>query len=176
MNQDNPPLLVELFLERAHITGVCRNVQERRRLIDVLNHVDDTLELEDARVSLATGATKHYDSILVSKSSILAAVPRETRAQSNRRAVLTNVMGRQETQQSMLAVLAPPLAVVGTAHASAGAGARNSMKVFSKFFSLTNATLSIAGNPDRELDVVVVSRDRIVAMSELPAPKLPQAV
>src|SRR5262245_33588666 len=128
MNEELAPLLVELYLERAHIVGACRDVQERRRLIDVLNHQDDMIELEDARVSLGNGVTKEFETMLVSKASILAAVPRETREQSHRRAVMTNVMGKQETRQISLAVVLPPLAVEGMAHVAGGAGARNSVK------------------------------------------------
>src|SRR4051794_4156189 len=99
MNQEIAPLLVELYLERAHIVGICRDVQERRRLIDVLNHQDDTILLHDARVSLGSGVTKEYEEIQVQKHSILVAVPRETSEQNRRRAVLTNIAGRQETRQ-----------------------------------------------------------------------------
>ena len=51
-----------------------------------------------------------------------------------------------------------------------------SIKTFSKFISLTGATLSMAGNADRELDVLIVSRDHVMAMSEMPAPQLAQAI
>jgi hypothetical protein len=175
MNQELAPLLVELYLERAHILGTCRDVQERRRLIDVLNHQDETIAIQDAQVSLGGDVTKHYEEIHVQKSAILAAVPRETDEQNRRRAVLTNMMGKQETRQKALALLLPPLAVEGQAHVAGGAGAL-SIKMFSKFFSLTGATLSMAGNADRALSVVVVSRDHVLAMSELPAPKLAQAI
>jgi hypothetical protein len=175
MTQDIAPLLVELYLERAHITGVCREVQERRRLIDVLNHQDEMIEIENARVSLGSGVTKQYECLHILKTSILAAVPHETQEQSRRRAVMTNVMGKQETRQLSLALVLPPLAVDGHAHTSAGAGAL-SIKAFARFISLTGATLSMAGNPDRELGVIIVSRDHVVAMSELPAPKLAQAL
>ena len=175
MNQDVAPLLVELYLERAHILGVCRQVQERRRLIDVLNHQDDTIEIDNARVSLGSGVSKQYETILIQKSAILAAVPRETEEQNRRRAVLTNMMGKQETRQKSLALLLPPLAVEGQAHVAGGAGAL-SIKMFSKFFSLTGATLSMSGNADRELGVIIVSRDHVMAMSELPAPRLAQAI
>jgi hypothetical protein len=176
MNQELAPLLVELYLEHAHIVGICRDVRERRRLIDVLNHQDEMLDLEDARVSLGNGVGKRYESILINKASIVVAVPRETELQSRHRAIMTSVAGKQETRQMSLALVSPPLVVEGIAHVSAGAGARNSINVFSKFFSLTGATLSLPANPDREFDVVLVSRDHVVAMSEIPAPKLAQAV
>src|SRR5262245_38292380 len=99
MNQDLGPLLVEIYLEEAQILGVCKQVQERRRLIDVLNHQDETIQLEEARVTFgnATNEPHHYANLTVVKSAILAAVPRETQEQNRRRAVLTNVIGRQET-------------------------------------------------------------------------------
>jgi hypothetical protein len=175
MNQGVAPLLVELYLERAHIVGTCRDVQERRRLIDVLNHQDEILLLHDVRVSLGSGVTKEYEEIQVQKRSILAAVPRETQEQNRRRTVLTNIAGRQETKQISLGLLIPPLAIEGAAHISGGAGA-TSLKSFSKFFPLTHATLSMAGNADRELDVVIVSRDQVMAMTELAASKMAQAI
>jgi len=176
MNQELGPLLVEIFLERAHILGVCRQVQERRRLIDVLNGQDDMVEIEQARVSLGTSEPKHYETLSVLKSSILAAVPRETQEQNRRRAVLTNMMGKQETRQKQISLLVPPLALDGSAHISAGAGGAMSVKTFSKFFPLTSATMSISGQPDRELDVILVSRDHIIAMSLMAAPRLANAV
>ena len=177
MNQELGPLLVEIFLERAHILGVCRQVQERRRLIDVLNGQDDMLEIGQARVSLGPNTEpKHYETLSLLKSAILAAVPRETQEQNRRRAVLTNMMGRQETRQKAISLIVPPLAFEGDAHISAGAGGALSVKTFSKFFPLTGATMSISGQPDRDLDVVLVSRDHIIAMSLLAAPRLANAV
>jgi hypothetical protein len=176
MNQELSPLLVEIFLERAHILGVCRQVQERRRLIDVLNGQDDMLEIEQARVSLGSSEPKNYETLSVLKSSILAAVPRETQEQNRRRAVLTNMMGRQETRQKQISLIVPPLVLDGSAHISAGAGGAMSVKTFSKFFPLTGATLAISGQANRELDVVLVSRDHIIAMSVVAAPRMAQAV
>ena len=138
MNQELGPLLVEIFLERAHILGICRQVQERRRLIDVLNHQDDTMEIEQARVSLGPNSEpKHYETLSLLKSSILAAVPRETHEQNRRRAVLTNMMGKQETRQKSISLIVPPMALDGAAHISAGAGGALSVKMFTKFFPLT---------------------------------------
>jgi hypothetical protein len=176
MNQELGPLLVAIFLERAHILGVCRQVQERRRLIDVLNGQDDMLEIEQARVSLGSSEPKNYQTLSVLKSSILAAVPRETQEQSRRRAVLTNMMGRQETRQKQISLIVPPLALDGSAHISAGAGGAMSVKMFTKFFPLTGATMSISGQADRELDVMLISRDHIIAMSVASAPRMATAV
>ena len=177
MNQEVGPLLLELYLEGAHVLGVCRQVQERRRLIDVLNHQDDVLEVEQASVTFGPDSEpRHYATLSVTKSAILAAVPRETQEQNRRRAVPTNMMGRQQTRQKSLALLVPPLAIEGTAHVSAGAGATQSMAIFTKFFSLTGATISIPGHEDRDLDVVLVSRDRVVGMSIGAAPRFADAV
>jgi hypothetical protein len=178
MNQELGPLLVELYLEDAHVLGVCRQVQERKRLIDVLNHQDSHLEIEQARVTLGLrGGARHYDSLNITKSAILVAVPRETQEQSRRRAVFTNMMGRQETARKSLALIVPPLALEGAAHiVASGAGVLRGMEAFSKYFPLTGATLFAPGVPDRELDVVIVSRDRVVGMSLLAAPRLANAV
>ena len=177
MNQELGPLLVELYLEGAHILGICRQVQERRRLIDVLNHQDEILEIEQARVTFSPNSQpQDYATMSIIKSAILAAVPRETQEQNRRRAVLTNMIGRKETRQKSLALIVPPLSIAGSAHVSTGAGAMQSMQVFSKFFPLTGATLYIPGQPDRALDVVLVSRDRVVGMSVMPEPRLATAI
>ena len=75
-----------------------------------------------------------------------------------------------------LALIVPPLAISGLAHVSAGAGAMQSLAVFTKYFPLTNSRIALPGQADRELDVVIVSRDRIVAMSMAPEPKLAAAI
>jgi len=175
VNESASPLLVELYLEGAHIAGICRQVQERLRLIDLLNHQDDMIRVENAIVTLSSGAKKHFEAIDLLKDSIIAAVPRETHRQSRRRAVLTNTMARHTTQQLSLAVFVPPLQVEGTAHITEGAGATHSFRIFSKFFSLTSATLTVAGAAPRELGVVLVNRDQVVAMGELRQQRLARA-
>ena len=80
------------------------------------------------------------------------------------------------TSTVTLNMIVPPLAISGLAHVSAGAGAMQSMSVFTKFFPLTSAHMSIPGQADRELDIVIVSRDRVVAMSMSPGPRLATAI
>src|SRR5690242_10833039 len=100
MNQEAESLLVELYLPDAHIFGACRQVAEHRRLLDVLNHQDSMLELDQVSVSFGKDTEpRSYETLLIAKSEILVAVPRETTQQSRRRAVITNVMGKQETIQ-----------------------------------------------------------------------------
>ena len=179
MNQELGPLLVEVYLEGAHILGVCRQVQERRRLIDVLNHQDEILEIEQARVSLGSGIEpRHYDTMSIQKHAILAAVPRETQEQNRRRAVLTNVLGmaRQQTMQKSISLIVPPLTIEGSAHIATGAGATRGLEGFPKYFPVTGATLTLPGAPSRELEVILVSRDRVIGMSLAAAPHLASAV
>lgn len=177
MNQELGPLLVELYIDGAHVLGVCRQVQERRRLIDVLNHPDEVLDVEEAHVTLGPDAApRRLGSFQVQKRSILAAVPRETQEQNRRRAMLTNMMGRHQTDQKQIALVVPTLAIDGAAHIAAGAGTTRNFAGFSRFFPVTNATLTAAGTAPRQLDVVLVGRDRIVGISIAGAPRLSQPV
>ena len=112
VNEDFGPLVVDIFLEGARAIGICRQVQERRRMIDVLNTQESVLELEDVAVFIAgSKQPAHYNTLAVVKHTIVAAVPRETQVQNRMRAVLTNVIGRQATARQHVSLIVPPLAI-----------------------------------------------------------------
>jgi hypothetical protein len=177
MNQEVGPLLVELFLEGARAVGVCRQVQERRRLIDVLNAQDTVIEMEEAAVWVAGAREpRQYPTLAIIKHNVIAAVPRETHEQNRRRAVLT-MMGKQATAQQHVALVVPPLMIEGTAHMPMGVGVTvNMTERMSKFFPVTAATLSVYSEEDRHLDVVLVSRDHVVGTSVVPVSRYASAV
>ena len=177
MNQDVVPLVVELFLEGARAIGVCRQVRERRRLIDVLNTQDTVLELEQVSVSLAGWREpQQFPSLAVIKHTIVAAVPCETQDQSRRRAVLT-MMSKQATTQQQVSLMVPPLMIKGTAHMPTGAGVTvNMTERMAKFFPVTDTTLSVHNQDERRLDDVLVSRDHVIGTSILPVSRYAGAV
>jgi hypothetical protein len=178
MNQHVGPLVVEVFLEGARAIGVCRQVQQRRRLIDILNTQEPVIELEEASVFLAgTVEPKHYPSLAIIKHTIIAAVPRETQEQNRMRAVLTSVMGRQATAKQHVSLVVPPLAIVGDAHMPMGAGVTvNVTERLSKFFPVTAASLVVPGEAARDVDVVLVSREHVVGTSVAPVSHYASAV
>jgi hypothetical protein len=177
MDQDAEPIVVELFLEDARAIGICRQVQERRRLIDVLNSQDAVLELEQASLSVAgLSEPREFPTLAIIKHTIVAAIPRETDDQSRRRAVLT-MMGKQETAQQHVSLIVPPLALEGTAHMPMGAGVTvNLTERMTKFFPVTGAVLSAYGEAERHFGVVLVSRDHVVGTSVLPVSHYASAV
>jgi hypothetical protein len=177
MNQEPGPLVVELYLEGARAIGICRQVQERRRLIDILNTQDAILEMEEASVLIQGAREPHqYPTLAVIKQTIIAAVPRETQDQTRLRAVFT-MMGKQATTQQHVSLVVPPLRVEGTAHLSMSAGATvNLTERMSKFFPITGATMAANHEEERQLDVILVSRDHVVGTSVLPASRYATAV
>jgi hypothetical protein len=166
--QDVGPLLVEAFLSGgALVNGLCRQVGERKRLVDVLNSQEEVVEIEAARLSLRPGYEPLlFPTISIEKRSIMAAVPRETSEQNRRRAVLTNMMGRVQTVQRVVTIIAPPYAIEGMAHVAPGIGVlRPSADIFAHFFPITDAVITIPDEGERPLPVILVNRDAIVGMT-----------
>jgi hypothetical protein len=165
------PLLVEAFLSGgALINGLCRQVAERKRLVDVLNSPEEIVEIEAARLCLRPGLEPIlFPTISIEKKSIMAAVPRETSEQNRRRAVLTNMMGRVQTAPNLVTLVVPPFAIEGIAHIAPGAGrVRPSPEIFAHFFPVTDAVVTIPDEGKRSLPVILVNRDAIVGMTIQP--------
>lgn len=166
------PLRIELYLEHSHIVAVCRQVGELRRLVDILNHGDEMLELEEASVTLSPALEpRTYAKLTVPKVSILAAVPHETPDDNRRRTLLANIVAKPEKTQKALTLIVPPLIIAGSTHISVGGAQRRFGDVFARFFPVTSATVSIDGQADGTRPVILVGRDHVVGTSPLQAPK-----
>ncbi|HLF71601.1 MAG TPA: hypothetical protein VI759_05560 [Dehalococcoidia bacterium] len=163
------PLLVDLVLAGAWISGLTNRVENRRRLVDVLNGEGELLDLEEATVNYDRDRhPRSYHTLSVDKSSIVVAIPRETQEQTRRRALLTSTVGRSATVQTPVAILIPPFRIEGMAHLTPGSGkVRPDPSVFSRFFPLTIARIELEDGSFHEASVALVNRDAIVAMSLL---------
>jgi hypothetical protein len=165
----NSPLLVQLFIQGGHISGVTRHVEERRRLVDVLNGPDANFEIEEAKLTLSpSGLARHFPTLTIDKKAILAAVPHETQDQVRQRAMLNTGMGRAATLQATMGFLLPPLYIEGTAHIAPGAGRlRPDPRVFTRFFPITSALCYLPDGEPLELEVLLLHRDAIASISLL---------
>ncbi len=163
------PLLVEFYLQGAHVSGVSRQVEQRRRLVDVLNGQEGTFELDSAKLTIqSSGMPRFFPTLSLQKRSIIAAIPHETQDQVRMRAVLNSGMGRAGTMQAQIAVLVPPYYIEGTAHMAPGSGKlRPDPAVFTHFFPITAAQLFLPEGQSLELPVLLVNRDCISAMALL---------
>jgi hypothetical protein len=120
---------------------------------------------------------KHFPTLAIIKHSIIAAVPRETKEQNRMRAVLTNMMGKQNTAQQTVSLIVPPLTIEGAAHMPMGAGVQvNLTERLSKYFPVTMATVSTPYEADRQMEVVLVSREHVVGTSVAPVSRYASAV
>jgi hypothetical protein len=169
MNDREAPLLVELFLHGARIKGLCREVGRRRRLVEILNTPGDVFELESAVVTLQVGAPMHAPALSVEKRSIIAAIPWETKEQDRQRALDTSTLGRSQTTPVPVVTFSPPFVVSGTAHLPAGyVNPRRTLhpdpSVFSHFFPVTSAHMTLADGSQVEAPVIVVNRECVSAM------------
>lgn len=160
---------MEVYLHGGHVSGVTRQVEQRKRLVDVLNAPDTLFELESAKLTIAAGDEPRYFPIMaIDKGAILAAIPHETREQMRHRALLNTAIGRSMTRQAQMGFLLPPLYVEGTAHVSAGAGKlRPNPAVFARFFPITGAALYLPDVDPLELSVVLLNRDNLASISLL---------
>ena len=116
------PLLVELRLAQGRITGITRQVEERRRLIDLLTAGGEAFDLEEAQIWLGDALTREFATLSVEKRAILLAIPRETNDQTRQRAMQTRVIGRVQTMPTAINIIVAPYIVEGHAHLPTGIG------------------------------------------------------
>jgi len=179
MNEHQGPLLVEVFLNGGRIKGLCRQLGARRRLLEVLNSPEEALQLEDAAVKLTVGPPRRSHALAIEKKSIVAAIPWETPEQARERVLSAATVGRSPTAKMPVVAFAPPYVIEGTAHLPPGAATHKGMlhassPLFSHFFSMTDARLTLPDGSDLKLPVVLVNRETLSALDRLePAAKAP---
>lgn len=159
-------LIVEVYLDRARMVGLLGNVAQNRRLVDILGNQDESVELEWAEARL-TGSTEGYrfKSVVVKKSDLLYAIPRETSEQVRARALFRTGMSTKTSASMEIGVLLKTCHMAGTALVPPG---MNRVKVdssaFPRFFALTNAQIAHQDGTRTEEPVVIVNRDAIIAL------------
>jgi hypothetical protein len=164
-------LVVELFLANARVQGITHEVQDRRRLIDVLIGGSPSLRLEDVKVQvgLAVGL-RELPVMNVEKQAIIAAVPHETKQQMQQRSLLTNTIGRAATRAVAATLLVPPFVIEGKLHVPQSMGDLGSRLTpdptkLAAFVSVTDARLTLPGGAEVATSVLLVSRERIAGIS-----------
>jgi hypothetical protein len=164
------PLLVELFLANSRIRGLTTEVEERRRLVDILNSVDTSFHLNQAKASVGGGAPMDLANLNVEKRAIVIAVPHETEEQKRQRAVMRMTVGTNPTKPAKVTVIVPPFVVEGTAHLPPSVGTlRGTLHadtgVFNHFLTMTDAKLALPNGQELAAPVLFVNRDLVAAMS-----------
>jgi len=164
------PLLVELLLANSRIRGLSTQVEERRRLVDILNSADEAFHLNHAKVSLGTSAARDLPNLNVEKRAIVVAIPHETEEQLRQRAVLRMSVAATPTKPAVVTVIVPPFIVEGTAHLPPSVGTlRGNLHadtgVFNRFLTMTDAKLTLPNGTAIEAPVLFVNRDLIAAIS-----------
>ena len=164
-------LLVELFLSNGRVHGLTHEVQERRRLIDVLTEPSPVFRLEATKVRLGSSTgSREFASLNVEKRAILAAIPHETQQQLRQRTMLTTMVGKSETRAIRATLLLPPFIAEGSVHVPIGAGnigdkMTADAQFFQRFISVTGAKLILPGGAEIESPVLLVNRDLIAGIS-----------
>jgi hypothetical protein len=172
MNSPADSLAVEVFLQGMVVRGHSNDAVGRRRLLDVLNAPEEHIELSEATVkSLASGESMEFPTIAIQKRSIIAAIPRETAGQDHQRQ-MANLGGRVETLQIGVTIAAPPYVISGTAHAIHGSRAPKvpsaSSVLFTRFFSVTDATITDSEGQPTEASILLVNREMIATTARHP--------
>jgi hypothetical protein len=164
------PLLVELFLANGRIRGLTSQVEQRRRLVDVLNSSDEAFHLDGARVSVGAGEPRDLPNLNVEKRAIIAAIPHETEEQLHQRAMLRMMVGATPTKTARVTVLLPPFIAEGVAHMPASVGnLRGQLHadtgMFNRFMTMTEARLVLPNGTAIDVPVLFVNRDLVAAMT-----------
>lgn len=172
MELNQGPILVEVYLHGGHVKGLTRRVEQRRRLVDVLNSSDTALfELEAVTMTVPGIDDRSIPLIAIDKSAILVAIPRETQEQTRHRALLNTgiEMIGAPSQQTPMGFLIPPLYLEGTAYLPSSSGLANkpTASVFSNFFPVTGATLYLPDGTKTDEPIVLLNRDNLTLLSFL---------
>ncbi len=159
-------LIVEAYLDRARLTGLLANIGQNRRLVDILTNQDATLELEWAEARLSGGTEGYrFKSVVIKKSDLLYAIPRETSDQVKARALFRTGMSKQDSASMEVGILLRSCHLSGTTLLPPG---MNRTKVdssaFPRFFAVTAAQLHHEDGTQTEEPVVIVNRDAIIAL------------
>jgi hypothetical protein len=180
MNDHADSVSVELVLNGFKINGKL-HVEERRRLVDILNTADEIFDLSEVTVTPTSGEPRSFKTLPIEKRSILMAIPQETEEQSRRRAVLSTGLARSTASKTPLWLLVPPLIAEGMVHIGFATGKIRSLDSHSipRFFALTNAKVYLEDRrtparrtnahhrPPEEFDVLFMNRDLVAAVALL---------
>jgi len=155
----------ELIQHDSRISGTSQNVGGRQRLVDVLNGEGPSLDIAKAVVDFRNGTEGlRKENLTVLKHSILLAVPRETPEQSRQMLMQRSLVGRAMRRPLTVSILLPGMSIEGTAHLPAGAGSVQ-LSMLERFFPITEAAVSVAGDVPFKAPVVLVNREAIVAFT-----------
>ena len=175
VNQPGESIIVDAALDGYSVIGLLKNVTQNRRLVDILNSQDLTLELHAAE-SRVDGAVSglHYESLVLNKAGILYAMPRETSEQVRLRAFNRSGISLGSSQGQVkrvsVGVLLPFCFITGTVTLQPGTNPdRLEIAILPRFFAMTDATITRSSASAPVADVVVVNRDRLVGLGRLTA-------
>jgi hypothetical protein len=162
------PLIVHFLMRGALVTGMIDLQEERRRLVDLLNGQTPLLLTSVEVTVYGVEGVKHLPSMTVAKNAVLAAIPRETDDQNRMRLMQRNMVGHATTMQARMVILLPPLIVEGVAHGPSGAvRLTQDPAIFTHFFPVTDAEITMADGSMQDVPVAIVNRDAVVGMSML---------
>ncbi|MGE0687572.1 MAG: hypothetical protein AB7P33_12570 [Dehalococcoidia bacterium] len=159
-------LIVEAYLDRTRLVGLLANVAQNRRLVDILANQDSTLELEWAEARLSGGTEGYrFKSVVLKKSDLLYAIPRETSDQLRARALFRTGMSTQATASMEVGILLRTCHLAGTTLVPPGMNrAKVDSSAFPRFFAVTGAQINHQDGTRTEEPVVIVNRDAIIAV------------
>jgi hypothetical protein len=169
MQPNDGQLEVEVLLHAALISGFSTSAIGRKRLVDVLNDLEEEIELHEVTLQfLPSGRTSELTSISIKKQSIIVAIPHETAVQGHQRQ-MSNLGGRTKTRQIAVMIVTPDYSITGIAHALPGGTLGKvitlSPSLFTHFFPMTDAVITAADGTERTAEVALINRDLIAAIA-----------
>ncbi len=162
------PFYLDVLLAEGVMSGITREVDESRRIVDLMNNRDEIVLLDEASMTSWDGrrlvASAEW---LIEKRAILAVIPKETEEQKRHLRLERVGMARPQMLKVFVAAVLPPYVVRGTTYVQPGASLlRAHSDVFNRFFPLIDAELRSMAR-DFEAAIVVVNRDFLSAMARL---------
>lgn len=162
------PVRVEVLLRGTSVSGLAPMVEARRRLVDLLNGPDESLELQAVCLTLPGGEQRFLPGLAVQKRAIIVAVPHETAEHIRLRAVMSAGISRARRLPLPVSVLAPPLYLEGMAYLPETTLPRDPVLAdLTRFFPLTGTRILLEDGSWLEAEVAVVNRDFVASIARL---------
>lgn len=164
MNDSGQSIIVEAMLSGVKATGLMKNVSENRRLVDILNNQDLTFELQTVDARLRDDTRQRFPTLLIRKSDLQYAIPRESSEQIRRRALYRTGLNSASGSRTSLGVFLDGCSILGSVLLPLGMNpARLEIAAFSPFFAIADAVITRDGTATNE-PVVIVRRDALMAL------------
>jgi len=163
------PFYLDVLLADGRLGGHTFEVDESRRIVDLMNSKDEVVLLSDAMFRDWSGAVlAEAAEWVIEKGAVVAVIPKETEEQKRHLRLERVGMARPTMARIEVAAVLGRFILHGTTYVPPSASLlRAHSDVFNRFFPLVDAQVLVPAGGRIEAEIVVVNRDLIGAIARL---------